>query len=48
VGSKLLIQTDDYYPSLWYLYLVEGWYWVRGLMWPNDPKSYANGSISHW
>ena len=35
-------------PSPWYLYLVEGYRRVRGLEWPNDPKSYASGSISYW
>ena len=35
-------------PSPWYLYLVEGYRQVRGLVWPNDPKSYAGGSISYW
>jgi len=35
-------------PSPWYLYLVEGYRRVRGLAWPNDPKSYASGSISYW
>jgi len=35
-------------PSPWYLYLVEGHHRVRGPAWPNDPKSYASGSISYW
>jgi len=39
---------DDGRPSPWYLYLVEGYRRVRGLAWPNDPKSYASGSISYW